>query len=152
MSVLRTRDQLGVRLMKQGWIWRCWKRNHIIQNPNGNKTAVECGKDWPALVRSLEVFRQNRQLPSWSVKTEGTILAGNLVLPSSGKWSTYSYRMDENHDQAYDESFWHVEIKQAERLQKLKENGMPDQDSQDAWETILPLLDDAVDTLREDDR
>ena len=29
---------------------------------------------------------------------------------------------------------------------------MPDQDSQDAWETILPLLDDAVDTLREDDR
>ena len=116
MSVLRTRDQLGVRLMKQGWIWRCWKRNHIIQNPNGNKTAVECGKDWPALVRSLEVFRQNRQLPSWSVKTEGTILAGNLVLPSSGKWSTYSYRMDENHDQVYDESFWHVEIKQAEPL------------------------------------
>jgi hypothetical protein len=89
---------------------------HIIQNPNGNKTAVECDKDWPGLVRSLEVFRQNRQLPSWSVITEGTILAGNLVLPSSGKWSTYSYRMDENNDQVQDESFWHVEIKKAETL------------------------------------
>jgi RNA polymerase sigma factor (sigma-70 family) len=44
------------------------------------------------------------------------------------------------------------DILQAERLQKLKEHGMPNQDSQNAWKTILPLLDDAVDTLREDDR
>lgn len=44
------------------------------------------------------------------------------------------------------------DILQAKRLQKLKESGMPDQNSQDTLVTILPLLDDAVDTLKEDDR
>jgi hypothetical protein len=106
MSALRTPDQPGAPLMKQELIWLFWKKTF----PKHQQ------KDWPGLVRSLEVFRQNRQLTSWSVKTEGTILAGNLVLPSSGKWSTYSYRNDENHDQVHDESFWHVEIKKAETL------------------------------------
>ena len=92
------------------------KSRYVLQTSGNKKVKVEYDQDWMSLVRKLEVFRQNQQLPSWSVTTEGTLQVGALILPKSGKWITHTLGSDQNRNEVRYETYWQVKIKKAEAL------------------------------------
>ena len=99
---------------------------YVLRSTEGDTMVVECDNDRTSLVRKLEVFPRNQQLPNWSVTTEGILQAGALIFPRSGKWTHYSYRYDEHHNPIRDESFWHVTLEKAEALSPLSFTEWPE--------------------------